>query len=139
MILHTKINLSDLAQLQKEFNWGHYFCIECNTKLWSHGYVSRIFNNFNVPLYFKRFRCARCKLIFTLRPDTHWSRIQSSVEEVFQTIDSKFKLKKWPGEYRQRYNYWINRFISYKAMYFQSQNLIDAIQRLRESKQSFFT
>jgi hypothetical protein len=128
-----------LALEQKNFKWGHYFCTKCNSKLWSHGFVTRCFSNFNIPIYFKRFRCASCEIIFTLRPDTYWSRVQSSVENVFQTIEYKFKYRNWPDEFRQRYNYWNNKFISYKAMHFQSLNFIDAIQLLVETKQSFFT
>lgn len=139
MILLTKINIFDLSLEQKNFKWGHYFCTNCNTKLWSHGFVTRCFSDFNFPIYFKRFRCATCAIVFTLRPDTHWSRVQSSVEKVFQTIEYKFKYRRWPDDFRQRYNYWINKFTSYKAMHFQAQNLIDVIQLLRKSKQSFFT
>lgn len=138
MILNTKINMTALALEQKNFKWDQYFCTQCNSKLWSHGFLIRYFSNFNIPLYFKRFRCCNCKIVFTIRPNSHWPRFQSSVEKIFNTIEYKFKNKKWPDGNRQLYNYWINRFISYYQMHFQTKPIMDVFQFLKASKQSFF-
>lgn len=67
-----------------------------NHKLHGHGFAARYFQGFASSLYLKCYRCPGCHLVITLRPDSHFSRIQSSKEEIRSHLAHRLNEGLWP-------------------------------------------
>ncbi|NOY53666.1 MAG: hypothetical protein GXP58_08600 [Deltaproteobacteria bacterium] len=65
-------------------------CPRCHSdRLWGHGFVERLFDGFSVPLLIRRYRCSLCGCIITLRPDSHFPRIQAPKEEIRSALSHR--------------------------------------------------
>ena len=114
MILSCNASLGEVEQLQKKYPWGRpNECPRCQgKKIWGHGYVQRYFNSLKEGLFLKRWRCPKCSLILTCRPQSHWRRFQESISNIFVAIMFKIQGSRWPPWVpRQRGGYWLGKLI----------------------------
>jgi predicted RNA-binding Zn-ribbon protein involved in translation (DUF1610 family) len=120
MILLVNIVLNDIFELGRDFIWPRpEKCPRCgNHKVWGHGFVQALFDGFDVPLLLKRYRCPDCGCVITMRPDTHFSRFQASIETIRSSLSGKIEEKKWlPGILKSRQRYWFNNLKKNIAAY----------------------
>jgi hypothetical protein len=76
--------------------------------VWSHGFVERIFDGFNVTLSLKCYRCPLCGCVITLRPDTHFPRFQASKDKIRSFLSERLKTGRWPpGQSHSRQRHWL--------------------------------
>lgn len=138
------INMDQLSKEGKSFNWEKQLCEKCSCFMWGHGYVTRYFESFSEPLYMKRFRCHRCKVVGCVRPDGYWPFIKTPIINIFDVLTyrlSQILEPVWPEGYpRQRCGYWLRRFQSFFKMHFMSKEigLLETIAYLKREMQTFF-
>ena len=98
MIYFVPVLLKDIFEQGKNYAWvkpkvcprcGHY-------KVWGHGFTARYFHGFAHCLYLKCYRCPLCRIIITLRPDTHFSQIRSSRETIRFHLAQRLNKGRWP-------------------------------------------
>ena len=83
-------------------------CPRCGgARLWGHGYVPRYFDESPQAVWVKRWRCADCRAVHTLRPDTHWRRFWTAIAVMVRCVVGKLEGAPWPKDViRQRQQYW---------------------------------
>lgn len=113
MIIEMDICLDDLKKEEKNFHWEKpNKCLKCNSSLWGHGFSFRYFNSCPNGVFVKRWRCPKCRTIFTCRPSTHWRRYQESFSNIFKALLFRIKELKWPSWVtRQRGGHWLKKLI----------------------------
>jgi hypothetical protein len=58
----------------------------------------------------RRLYCPHCKAVHRLRPKSHWSRFQSSIETIQHTINHRLRHGRWRSELpRSRQKQWWRR------------------------------
>ena len=77
IVLYYHVNLDELQAEGKSYRWERpRHCPGCNgIRLWGHGYVLRYFQGFASGLWLRRWRCADCTQVHTLRPFGWQSRL----------------------------------------------------------------
>lgn len=59
----------------------------------------------------KRYRCAQCRAVHTIRPLGYWRKFIAPVEAVVRSVRNKIEHGRWVGEWsRQRQQYWWRGF-----------------------------
>jgi len=99
MIQFVDVILKEIFDLGKKYPWKRPSeCSRCQSsgKIWSHGYVSAIFDSFTDPLYLKRYRCQDCGCVITMRPSSHFSRFQSSLKTIRSSLQHRMTNGRWP-------------------------------------------
>jgi hypothetical protein len=114
MLYYCPISISKLKKLKKNYPWIRpVSCYRCNNQLWGHGFVLRFFNQMSEALFIKRWRCPKCKITLTCRPNLYWRRYQETISNIYDTLIFKIIHYKWPpGVSRQRGGHWLKKFIS---------------------------
>jgi hypothetical protein len=110
MIIFVPVLLKDIFEQDRDFLWERPPCCpRCNHyKVWSHGYVERLFDGFDVTLSLKCYRCPLCGCVITLRPDTHFSRFQASKNTIRLFISERLATGRWPpGQSHSRHRHWL--------------------------------
>ena len=81
--------------------------------MWGHGYVQRLFDGFEQPLWIKRYRCPDCRTwLHTARPDSHWRGFLAPWKVILVCLMRKLKKCRWlKGPSRQRQQYWWKGFL----------------------------
>lgn len=104
MICFVRVVLKDIFEQGKDYSWQRPgICPECNNyKLHGHGFAARYFQGFASCLYLKCYRCPGCHIVITLRPDSHFSRIRSSKEEIRSHLSHRLRECRWPGSLLSR-------------------------------------
>lgn len=98
----------------KDYPWPRpRDCPRCRARrLWGHGYVARYFDGFAEPLWMKRYRCADCTAVHTLRPCSHWRGFWAPWRLILVSLLGKLRGRRWlrciP---RQRQQYWWKGFL----------------------------
>jgi hypothetical protein len=113
MILFVSVVLNAVFLEGVNYPWPRpEKCPACNHyKIWGHGFVGRFFSGFSVALPIKRFRCPFCGKVIILRPDTHFSRIQTPVAGIRQCLATRIETGRWPqGEGGPRNRHWLRHF-----------------------------
>jgi hypothetical protein len=77
IVLYYHVNPAELQARGKDYRWERPArCPGCNSvRLWGHGYVLRYFQGYPEGLWLKRWRCADCRQVHTLRPFGWQSRL----------------------------------------------------------------
>ena len=98
MIYFVAVLLKDIFEQGKDFPWQRpEGCPECGRyKLHGHGFAARYFQGFASCLYLKCYRCPDCHLVITMRPDSHFSRIQGCKEEIRSYLSHRLCEGRWP-------------------------------------------
>lgn len=112
MILLRKICFKELSEQGRDFNWDKHDCEICQRSMWGHGFVTRYFADFYGALLLKRFRCPKCRVVVTVRPEGHWPRVRSSIASIYAMLLSRLTTGSWSvATLRQRAGHWLRRFI----------------------------
>ncbi len=110
MIAYVPVVLKEIFEQGREYAWERpATCPKCNHyKVWSHGFVQRFFDGFDTFLLLKCYRCPNCGCVITLRPDSHFSRIQASKETIRFSLCHRLKIGRWPpGLSLSRQRHWL--------------------------------
>jgi hypothetical protein len=116
LILYSSVELSEIFALKKLYPWiTPEMCPECEgNRLWGHGYVARCFDGFPTVIWLKRYRCPDCGAVHTMRPDTHYRRIQAPRVIVLLCVMVWLVLGRWRKltlASRWRQKYWYEGFL----------------------------
>ncbi len=98
MIHHVSVVLKEIFLQGREYVWPRpERCLRCDSdRVWGHGFVERMFEGFSVALLIKRYRCPVCGGIIVLRPDTHFSCIQTPIKEIRFALSQRIETGRWP-------------------------------------------
>lgn len=100
MIQFVEVLLKEVFAQGRKFSWEQPSkCPRCNHyKVWGHGYVSALFDNFNEPLWLKRYRCPSCGCVILMRPASHFSRFQASRKTICSALEQRINHGRWPPD-----------------------------------------
>jgi len=110
MIIFVPVLLKDIFEQDRDFVWKRPPCCpRCNHyKVWSHGFVQRIFDGFTTSLSLKCYRCPLCGCVITLRPATHFSYFQASKDTIRFFISERLRTGRWPPtQSHSRHRHWL--------------------------------
>lgn len=75
--------------------------------MWSHGFVSRYFDEFPESLWMRRWRCPECRAVHTARPLEYWRGFWASASTIVASLWSRIEEHRWLASHsRQRQEYW---------------------------------
>jgi hypothetical protein len=138
MISYRKITLEELAKNGKNHKWDKFHCDKCERPMWGHGFVGRYFSLLSEIVFLKRYRCPKCSVVVTIRPEGYWPYIRSSIVLIFNNLSFRIKECCWPpGFPRQRGGHWLGRLVSKAKMWGES-NLFLFLRRCFEKELHFF-
>ncbi|MEW6248950.1 MAG: hypothetical protein AB1555_19945 [Nitrospirota bacterium] len=83
---------------------------ECqSSRIWSHGYVDAYFDGYAGALSLKRYICADCGCVYTVRPFGYWPRHQVAVTVIFNRLCHRIRHGRWGDSplSRQRQGHWL--------------------------------
>jgi len=100
MIIFVSVILKEIFEQGRKYVWERpATCVKCNHhKVWSHGFVQRLFDGFDTFLLLKSYRCPNCGCVITLRPDSHFTRIQTSKEAIRSRLSCRLQTGRWPPD-----------------------------------------
>ena len=111
MIHFVAVVLNDIFEQGRDYQWPRPDkCFKCdNYKVWGHGFVPRLFDGFSSPLLIRCYRCPNCRCVITLRPKSHFSRIQSSIETIRSRLQHRLEKGRWSPltSCTSRYRHWL--------------------------------
>ncbi len=110
MITFVSVILKEIFEQGRKYVWERpATCANCNHyKVWSHGFVERLFDGFDTFLLLKCYRCPNCGCVITLRPDSHFARIQASKETIRSSLYNRLQTGRWPpGLSFPRQRHWL--------------------------------
>ena len=124
MIAFVSVVLNEIFEQGREYAWKRPACCpKCNHyKIWSHGFVRRLFDGFSTFLLLKCYRCPNCGCVITCRPDSHFSHFQSSKNKIRSILQHRLEKGRWPpGPFLSRQRYWmVNLLRRIKAWFTES-------------------
>jgi len=100
MIIFVSSLLKDIFKQGRDFPWPRpSACPICGCpKVWGHGYVSSWFDGFSEALLLKRYRCPCCGCVMRMRPASHFSRFQSSIQNIRSILSTRINTGRWPPD-----------------------------------------
>ena len=110
MIIFVSVVLKKIFEQGRAYAWERpATCCRCNHyKVWSHGFVERLFDGFDTSALLKCYRCPNCGCVITLRPDSHFTRIQTSKETIRSSLYCRLETGRWPpGTSFPRQRHWL--------------------------------
>jgi len=110
LILHFEADVKRLVEEGRDFPWPRpYRCPCCQgCRVWGHGYVSRYFEGFSHGLWMKRYRCADCGAVHTLRPRPFYKGFYYSSTSILFSLLSRIIHGRWlKCLSRQVQQYWL--------------------------------
>jgi len=140
MIVNIKVKLKELSKQGKSYCWSSMDCPRCNRRMWGHGYVSRYFEGFIEALWLKRFMCASCGCVVTVRPVEYWRRYQTAINSIFDILLYRVRHFKWPPVItRQRAGHWLSRLLrKAKACLLMKDSLIETVEFFQQKNLAIF-
>ena len=110
MLHFVDVVLKEVFDQGRDYKWIPPFhcprCLHC--KVWGHGFVDRIFDQFTAPLPIKRFRCNHCGCIICCRPNSHFGRIQASIATIKIFLRHRLIQGRWPTSApHSRHRHWL--------------------------------
>ncbi|TET83235.1 MAG: hypothetical protein E3J46_12590 [Desulfobacteraceae bacterium] len=110
MVIFVPVLLKDIFEQERDFVWERPPCCpRCDHyKVWSHGFVERIFDGFDSTLSLKCYRCPFCGCVITLQPDTHFPRFQASKDKIRSFLSARLKTGRWPpAQSHSSHRHWL--------------------------------
>lgn len=94
-LLICRIDLKKLQELGRKYVWKKPNRCPCcgSGRLWGHGFVLRCFHGFALKMPVKRYRCADCTAVHTLRPHSHSPGFHYSIAIQTKSISRKLQGK----------------------------------------------
>jgi len=118
-VLSVSVNLPLLHRAGKAYPWERPGqCPRCRgVRLWGHGYVARYFDGEPLPLWMKRWRCAECAAVHTVRPHTHWRRFLAPWWLILVSLLQELAEGRWLSLVeRQRQQYWKRGYLKQRQI-----------------------
>jgi hypothetical protein len=132
VLIHTDVPLAEVAVQGKNFNWNRPNCGCGQEKVWGHGFISRFIEGFPDRIWLKRYRCPRCKSIFTLLPAGVGRRFRTIISDIWVAIETRLVHFFWPNRLpRQRGGHWLRGFLAICQMDFPEEDRLTVLDRLR--------
>lgn len=81
-----------------------------SNRVWGHGYVGVWFYGYESLVYLKRYRCADCGCVYTVRPTECWPRHRTPIMIIIRRISYRIKEGVWDtskGLTRQMQGNWL--------------------------------
>jgi hypothetical protein len=80
-----------------------------SSRIWKHGFVDAYFEGYDTALYLRRFICADCGSVYTLRPFGYWARHHVPVRIIFHKLCHRITHGIWDKSLftRQRQCNWL--------------------------------
>jgi len=112
MIINQEINLADIFRLGRSYEYIRPDkCPQCgSSRIWGHGFVSRYFDDYDLCLYLKRWICAECGCVISIRPVNYFARHHCIILKIFSVLSERLNTGFWsrdPCIRRQRGGHWL--------------------------------
>lgn len=111
MLWRVPVDLKQILAQGRHYPWPRPDnCLRChNWHVWGHGYVQRYFDGFTGVILMKCYRCPSCGCVITLRPDSHFPRIRSSVQTIRSHLHHRLTQGCWSSSVllRSRLRHWL--------------------------------
>jgi len=80
-----------------------------SSRIWKHGFVDVYFDGYDTALCFRRYICADCGCVYTIRPFGYWPRHHVPVRIIFSSLCHRIKHGVWDKSLfaRQRQGHWL--------------------------------
>lgn len=80
-----------------------------SSRIWKHGFADAYFEGYDTALYLRRYLCADCGSVYTLRPFGYWPRHHVPVRIIFHTLCHRITHGIWDKSHftRQRQCNWL--------------------------------
>jgi hypothetical protein len=81
-----------------------------STRLWGHGFKDAYYDGYSSALPQKRYICADCGCVYTLRPFGYWPRHHSSAVVILSSMCKRIREGAWRKDNvlsRQRRQHWL--------------------------------
>jgi len=86
-------------------------CLRCgSTRIWGHGFKDKFYDGYSSALPLKRYICADCECVYTLRPFGYWPRYQASATVILSAVCKRIRDGIWRNNAplsRQRRQHWL--------------------------------
>ena len=84
-----------------------------SSRIWKHGFVYAYFEGYDTALCLRRYICADCGCVYTIRPFGYWPRHHVPVRIIFNSLCHRVKHGVWDkGLFtRQRQGNWMRAFL----------------------------
>jgi hypothetical protein len=90
---------------------GHCLKEGCRSnRIWGHGYVGVWFYGYKLPVYLRRWRCADCGCVYTIRPADCWPRHRTPIIIILRRLKHRLSEGVWDishGVTRQAQGNWL--------------------------------
>jgi hypothetical protein len=84
--------------------------------------VLRYFDGYEEGLWLKRYRCADCTAVHTVRPQSHYRGFWASIASILDSLFEKALHKRWCSALsRQRQQYWWRGFVKQSSRQYNPQ------------------
>lgn len=109
LILFVDVCVKKVLELGRKFPWPRPSkCPRCRGRLWGHGFVGAYFEGYHEPVLLRRYRCPDCRALVRLRPRGYWSRFQSSIATIRDSLARKLLKGRWrPDLPRSHQRHWL--------------------------------
>jgi hypothetical protein len=81
-----------------------------STRIWSHGFVGRYFDECDSPVELRRWRCPDCGAVYTMRPFGYWPRHHAPIRIILKSLCHRILRGFWDkanGLTRERQGHWL--------------------------------
>lgn len=80
LVIFVQATVKHLFEMGREFAWPKpERCPRCGGRMWGHGFITAWFDDYQDPLWLKRYRCPDCRCVIRLRPQGYFKRFQASI------------------------------------------------------------
>jgi hypothetical protein len=78
-------------------------------RIWGHGYVDAYFDGYGTALVLKRYICADCGCVYTIRPFGYWPRHHVPIRIIFRRLCHRVNHGVWDKTSisKQRQGHWL--------------------------------
>jgi len=137
MIINQEINLADIFRLGRSYEYTRPIkCPQCESfRIWGHGFVSRYFDGYDLCLYLKRWICADCGCVISIRPMNYFPRHHRLIQKIFNCLEHRLKYGVWirgPDLSRQRQGHWLQALEKNIRFYLESEWIDKTIKGFKE-------
>ena len=82
-----------------------------STRIWGHGFKDSYYDGYSSALPLRRYVCAECGCVYTLRPFGYWPRHHVSAVAILSSICQRIRSGQWGLQEslsRQRQRHWLH-------------------------------
>ena len=134
------LSLFFLISIKKLFELGRAYpfprppnCLRCKGgRLWGHGFREVWFEGHTERVPLKRYQCAECGCVYTIRPYGYWPRHHVSATVIFSSLCYRIRNGAWErdnGLTRQRQGNWLRAFVKNIKLYLGMHSTGNVVER----------